>query len=219
MMTGDLVRVFPDSGAEMLHVQPGLDVYLAATTKETRPAGELLPDKDGWVQKSWLHVFEEESAKEFLMTVAPVTLGNDPSFSTIKFYERAMKNDDPVVHRVMGPRFISLVLLHEDYSSLWSALYRDKDPKIRDAALALLRERGVGSSREIIEDLITRLTELTDVRARGEAEVEVLSILGVLKESGHPRVPQALASFVEAWRDTQGPAVNDALAQILQTNK
>ncbi len=221
MMTGDMVRVFPDANldlpdgrqADRVRVQPGLDVYLAATTKETRPAGERFPDRDGWVKKSDIRVFEPEDAKEYLMEVSPVTLGNDPAFSTLRFYDRAMKNPDPVVHRVVGPRLIALVLLHEDYSTSWAALYRDRDPKIRDAALSALNERGVANNRQLIEDLILRLTELTKTRAQGETEQEVLSILNMLKNSGHPRVPAALASFREAWKDNQSAAILEALDQ------
>lgn len=216
MNTGDMVRIFPDADTDFWHVQPGLDVYLAATTKDVRPAGEVLPDKDGWVKKSDLHVFEPADAKEYILEVSPVTLGNDTSFSTLSFYDRAMKNPDPVVHRVVGPRLIALVSLHEDYSTSWKRLYRDADPKIRDAALAALNERGVGNSRPIIEDLIVRLTELTKTPARGETELEVLSILGVLKATHHPRVPAALASFQDAWKATQGERINEALTDILK---
>ncbi len=216
MMTGDMVRVFPDQDAELYHVQPGLDIYLVATTKETKPAGERFPDVDVWVRKSDLKLFEPADAKDFIMETSPVTLGNDPSFSTIGFYERAMKNPDPVVHRVVGPRLIALVLLHEDYSSSWSVLYRDRDQKIRDYALSALNQRGIGENREVIEDLIARLAELTKDRARGEIELEVLSILNVLKNSHHPRVPAALASFKETWKDTQNLRLNAELDEILK---
>jgi hypothetical protein len=150
------------------------------------------------------------------LEVDPVTLGNDPSFSTLDFYDRAMKNPDPVVHRVIGPRMIALVSLHEDYSSSWKQLYRDPDPKIRDAALANLRERGVANSRLIIEDLIRRLAELTQEKAEGERELEVLSILGILEDSHHPRVKAAMQSFEESWKDTQSDAINAAAREILQ---
>ncbi|MCG3204211.1 MAG: hypothetical protein KCHDKBKB_00921 [Elusimicrobia bacterium] len=216
LRSGDVVRVFDDNAPSLAHVQPGLDIYLAATTKETQPAGEFLPDQDGWVEKTNLHVFEPDAAKEFVMETTPVTLGNDTDFSTFDFYDRAMKNPDPVVHRMIGPRMIALVLLHEDYSSSWATLYRDQDPRIRDAALAALNERGVGDNRELIEDLILRLTELTKFKAKGETELEVLSLLGVLKASQHPRVPAALASFKEDWEKTQSPALNEALQQILK---
>lgn len=214
--TGDMVRVFDNSTATMAHIQPGLDIYLAATTKEIKPAGINLPDQDGWIDKTFLHVFEPIDAKEFLLETTPITLGNDSSFSTLDFYDRAMNNPDPVVHRVMGPRMIALLLIHEDYSSSWSHLYRDSDPKIRDAALAALNDRGVADNRELIEDLIVRLTELTKVKAAGETELEALSILGVLEASRHPRVPAAMGSFVEAWQDTQGRELNEALKRILK---
>ncbi len=216
--TGDFVRVFPDANPSFWHVQPGLDLYLAATTKQVEPAGERFPDKDGWIRKSDLNVFEPADAKEFIMELSPVTLGNDPSFSTLSFYDRAMKNPDPVVHRVVGPRIIALVSLHEDYSSSWKALYRDPDPKIRDAALAALNERGLANNRNIIEDLIVRLTELTKTPAKDETELEVLSILGVLKATHHPRVPAALASFKDAWKQTQSARINSALTDILIGN-
>lgn len=215
MLTGDMVRVFPDQADGFARVQPGLDVYLAATTKETQPAGERLPDRDGWVKKSDIRLFEPDDAREYIMELSPVTLGNDPDFSTLRFYERAMRNPDPVVHRVVGPRLIALVMLHEDYSTSWSALYRDRDPKIRDAALSALNERGLANNRAIIEDLIVRLTELTRTRAKGETELEAVSILNVLKRSGHPRVRAAVGSLKEAWKETQDAPINAAADEIL----
>ncbi len=216
MQTGDFVRVYAeDSGGERAHVHPGLDIYLALTSRDRRAAGERLPDQAGWIEKSNIQIFEAEQARQFTESVEPVTLGHDPSFSTLDFYGRAMKNPDLVVHRVVGPRLIETVGMHEDYDvSSWGALTRDRDPKIRSATLAALRQRGVGGSREIIEDLITRLSELTRGRAEGETEAEVLAILSVLKESRHPRVPTALQSFVESWKGTQSARVVEALLLI-----
>lgn len=217
MATADLVRVFPDGTGERLHIQPGLDIFLAATTKKVAPAGMNLPDRDGWVDKSKVHVFDPDEARAFLMELEPMTVGNDPNYSTVDFYDRAIKNSDPVIHRVIAPRLIALLELHDEYDvSSWAPLYRDRDSKIRDAALASLRERGVGKSRPMVDDLITRLAELTRTRATGETELEVLTVLRILNASGVPQVPVALQSFVESWKSTQSERLNKALADSLK---
>lgn len=215
--TGDFVRVIERGpGAQRVRVHPGLDVYLAATSRDVKPAGERLPDLPGWVDADSVYVFETDQAKDFLETVEPVTLGHDPNFSTLAFYERAMKNPDPVVHRVIAPRFMAILGIHEDYQGSWGTLIRDRDPKIRSLALSEMRQRGVGNSRPIIEDLIVRVQQLTRTRARGVREAEVMAILDILRDSGHPRVKAALQGFVDDWKGTQGEALNQALAEIVK---
>ncbi len=55
----------------------------------------------------------------------------------------------------------------------------------------------------VVEDLILRLTELTRTKAADETEIEVLTIIGILKDSPYPRVAAAFASFSEAWSGKQ----------------
>ena len=216
MQTGDFVRIFPDAPKNnLIKIQPGVDVYLAATSKQFEAAGNRFPDRPGWMKSSQIQIFNPNRALEFTQKTTPMTLGPDSSFSTLDFYERAMKNPDPVVHRVVGPRMIELLSIHEDYVSSWGALYRDHDSKIRSVTLASLRKRGVGHNREIIEDLIKRLAELTTARVHGEMEVEVLTILNILEESRHPRVPAALQGFAETWVDTQGDKIVSAIKPYL----
>jgi hypothetical protein len=195
MSSGDFVKVYDDSTTERRHVHPGVDVYLAATSKEIETAGNRFPDKAGWVDRSQLQVFGPERAKEFTQATEPMTLGRD-NFSTVDFYERAFKNPDPVVHRVVGPRLIGLLSLHEDYSSAWGRLYRDPDEKIRAVTLATLRERGAGKSAPLIEDLISRLIELKS-KGGTDSDPEVALITDILKESGSPRAQNALKSLSE----------------------
>jgi hypothetical protein len=214
LQTGDFLRVFPEAHPRFRLVQPGLDIRLVATTNNIEVAGLRLPDQAGWVDGSQINIFPPDQAKDFLDTVEPVTLGSDPNFSTLDFYERAMRNPDPVVHRVMGPRLIALAALHEDYISSWPSLIRDRDSKIRSLALSKVRGRGVSNSRTAIDDLVARLAELTRVRAVGEQEEEALLLLNVLKDSQHPSVPLTLASFSESWKATQGERLNAALAEI-----
>ncbi|MCB4756292.1 MAG: hypothetical protein LHV69_04555 [Elusimicrobia bacterium] len=217
MQTGDFVKVYPDSlNNPRTHIHPGVDIYLAATSKEIRPAGLHLPDVGGWVDRSQIHIFPPEQAQQFTSGVDPMTLGNDPNFSTVAFYERALKNPDPVVHRVIGPRLIAILSIHEDYLLSWGALYRDYDPKIRSATLASLRQRGVGHNRIIIEDLISRLAELTKTKAQGEQEAEVITILAILEESRHPRVPAALEGFRDSWQKTQSSRVLEGLEAAMK---
>jgi len=216
MQTGDFVRVYSEENeGPRFHVHPGLDVYLALTSRDRRASGDRLPDQPGWIGKENLQIFEADQAKLYTESAEPITLGRDPSFSTLSFYERAMKNPDVVVHRVVGPRLVSILGIHDDYLPSWRTLYRDADPKMRSVTLAALRERGVGNSRPIIEDLIRRLSELTQTRAEGETEAEVLAILSILKESGHPRVHAAMESFADSWRDTQTDRVVQALEDLL----
>ena len=221
MMTGDFVRVFPDTASEngFIKVQPGVDLYLAQTSKQFEAAGNRFPDRAGWIRSSDIQIFNPTQAIEFTQQTTPVTLGADPSFSTLSFYERAMKNPDPVVHRVMGPRLISILSIAEGYIDAWEALIRDHDSKIRSVTLAYLRKQGVGNSRGLIEDLIKRLAELTQKRAQGEGEAEVLQILAILKESQHPRVPVALQSFHNSWPQTQNKAILTALNDIVPPQK
>lgn len=219
MHTGDFVKVYATESPGRYHVHPGVDIYLAATSKAIETAGNRFPDVDGWIDRQNLHIFPPEEAKEFTQDTDPVTLGAGPDFSTVEFYRRALRNEDPVVHRVIGPRFIELLSIHEDYLPEWSALFRDPDAKIRSVTLAALRERGVGNSREIIEDMIRRLAELTRRRAEREDEAEVLSILAILEKSGHPRVPTALESFRDSWEKTQSAAVQNALRDILSDGR
>lgn len=195
MSTGDFVKVYTDANANRWRIHPGVDVYLAITSKEIETAGNRFPDVAGWIDKAQLHVFQPERAKEFTQSADPITLGSD-DFSTVDFYERAFKNPDPVVHRVIGPRLIELLSLHEDYSSAWGRLYRDPDEKIRAVTLASLRERGVGKSAPLIEDLITRLIELKS-KNRDENDPETSQITAILKESGSPRAENALRSLSE----------------------
>jgi hypothetical protein len=195
MSTGDFVKVYPDSNDDWVHAHPGVDIYLAATSKEIETAGNRFPDKAGWVDRSQLQVFGPERAKEFTQATEPITLGRD-NFSTVDFYERAFKNPDPVVHRVVGPRLIGLLSLHEDYSSAWGRLYRDPDEKIRAVTLATLRERGAGKSAPLIEDLISRLIELKS-KGGTDSDPEVALITDILKESGSPRAQNALKSLSE----------------------
>jgi len=216
MRTGDFVKIYPDQNdPNFLLIHPGSEIFLAATSKKTEVAGTLYPDEDGWIDKNLLHQFDADEAKEFTETTDPITLGNDPNFSTVSFYEEAFNNPDPVVHRVIGPRFISILSLHEDYLASWKDLYRDPDSKIRSITLASLKQRGVGHSRRIVEDLIRRLSELTAQTAQGETESEVITILTILKESCHPRVPVALSSYVETWESTQTPTVVAALKETI----
>jgi len=195
MSTGDFVKVYADPHPERLRIHPGVDVYLAFTSKEIETAGNRFPDAAGWIDKTQLHVFQPERAKEFTQSVDPVTLGAG-DFSTVDFYERAFKNPDPVVHRVIGPRLMQLLSLHEDYSSAWGRLYRDPDEKIRALTLATLRERGVGKSLPLIEDLITRLIDLKS-KNRRENEPEIAQIVAILKASGSPRAQNALGGLAE----------------------
>jgi len=199
----------------MWRIHPAAEIYLAATSKKTEVAGTLYPDVDGFVERRDVHVFDAQEVKEFTETTDPVTLGNDPNFSSVTFYETAFKNPDPVVHRVIGPRMISLLSIHEDYLSSWGTLYRDPDSKIRSLTLAALKKRGVGRSTLTVEDLITRLSELTTEKARGEAGAEVMTILNILKEAHHPRVPQALATYTETWEQTQEPSIVQALKDTI----
>ncbi|OVE77591.1 hypothetical protein BVX98_02390 [bacterium F11] len=216
MGTGDFLRVFSTpTKSTRKKIQPGVDLYLAATSKQFEAAGSRFPDIPGWVETNDIHVFEPSQAIEFTQETTPMTLGRDSSFSTVGFYERALKNPDPVVHRVIGPRFIELLSVHEDYSSSWGKLYRDSDSKIRSVTLAALRERGVSHSRQLIEDLIRRVAELTTRRVHGAEEAEVLTILNLLKNSGHPRVPFALQSFSETWATSQNKPLVNALNEIL----
>jgi len=212
MKTGDFVRVFrKESTSKRWKIQPGVDLYLAATSKQFEAAGNRFPDQPGWVDKSNIQIFNPPQALEFTQGTVPMTLGLNASFSTFSFYERAMKNPDPVVHRVIGPRILELLSLHEDYVPAWGPLYRDLDSKIRSVTLASLKKRGLRNNREIIEDLIKRLAELTTVRVQGELEAEVLILITILKESRHPRVPPALLSFKESWTGTQNRTVVQAL--------
>jgi len=216
VQTGDIVRVYndvPESGRHRIH--PGVDVYLAETSKNIEAAGNRLPDKDGWIDKEVIHIFSPKEAVAFTQSVEAVTLGQDTTFSTLDFYDRAMKNPDLVVHSIFGPKLIFFVSLHDEYSSSWTRLYRDEDSKIRSLALAGLKQRGVGGSRIIIEDLIGRLAELTKKKASGESEAEVLAILNILKESGHPRVPAALAGFQESWRESQSDKITGLMDSIM----
>jgi hydroxylamine reductase (hybrid-cluster protein) len=75
----------------------------------------------------------------------------------------------------------------------------------------------LGNNRLLLEDLITRLSELTRIRAQGEQEVEVLTLLNILEDTQHPRVPAALAGFAESWKQTQGNAINEKTQAILKT--
>ena len=218
MTSGDFVRVFSkEPYSKRVQVQPGVDLYLAATSKQFEAAGHHLPDKSAWVERNQIQIFNPKQAIEFTQGTAPMTLGLEPTFSSLAFYERAMKNTDPVVHRVIGPRLIELVSLHEDYSSSWKTLYRDPDSKIRSVCLAVLKERGIGNNRPIIEDLIKRLAELTRVRVQGESEAEALSILGILEDSQHPRIPAALQGFIETWSQTQNQPLLTKARSILKT--
>ncbi len=222
METGDFVKVVPTNVVSTsdetarLQVHPGEDIYLAATSKEIKPAGERFPDADCWIERKDLFIFEPEQAKQFTSGVDPMTLGTDPNFSTVAFYERALKNPDPVVHRVIGPRLIAILSVHEDYLFSWGTLYRDPDSKIRSVTLSALRQRGVGNSRHIIEDLIKRLADLTTVPAQGETEAEVITILAILEESHHPRVPVALQGFEETWKQTQSDKVMESLRSAMR---
>lgn len=218
MLTGDFVRVYPESPAGFWRAQPGVDIYLAATSKRFEAAGDRFPDTPVFLRRADVQIFKPQAAIEFTRSTEPVTLGNEPGFSTLAFYERAIENPDPVVHRVVGPRLVELLSVHEDYLAVWSRLLRDHDAMIRAATLSALRRRGVAGNRGIIEDLIRRLAELTATRARGDTEAEVLSILAVLAATDHPRVPAALKSFEGTWRDAQGEAVNDALKGILDSH-
>jgi hypothetical protein len=195
MSSGDFVKVYVDSTTDRRHIHPGVDLYLAETSKAIETASNRFPDKDGWIDKIQLQIFGPERAKEFTQTAEPMTLGRD-NFSTVDFYERAFKNTDPVVHRVIGPRLIALLSLHEDYSSAWGRLYRDPDEKIRAVTLAALRQRGAGKSSALIEDLIKRLIELKS-KGRVETDPEVSAIADLLKDSGNPRAQNALKSLSE----------------------
>ncbi len=212
--SGDIVRVYKESlGQPRLHVHPGVDVYLAEITQNIEAAGKSYPDLDGWVQPGQVQILTDEQALDFTQTVQPMTLGEDSNFSMISFYERAMKNPDPVVHRIIGPRLLGIVSLHEEYVSSWQSLYRDPDAKIRTYTLAQLRERGIDKSRPILEDLIVRLTELTKTRATDEKEIEVLIIIDLLKASHHPRALTAFESFKEAWAGKQSQKIIEALKE------
>ena len=214
LRTGDILRVYKDSvDPTRIHIHPGVDVYLAEITQNIEAAGQSYPDQDGWVEKSKVQILTDEQAVDFTQTAEPMTLGEDSTFSMISFYERAMKNPDPVVHRIMGPRLLEIVSLHEEYVSSWQSLVRDPDSKIRTYTLAQLRERGIGKSRAILEDLIVRLTELTQNRARDEKEIEVLTILDILKASHHPRVQSVFESFKETWEGKQSQKILDALTE------
>ena len=218
LSTGDMVRVIgEDKTTHRIQIHPGLDVFLPMTTKKVEASGYTLPDEPAWVDKRDLAFFDESEAKVYAETDEPVTLGDDPGFSTLSFYERAMKNPDPVVHRVVGPRMVAILGIHEDYTPDWGALLRDRDPKIRAVTIASLRQRGINNSRALIEDLIRRVSELTQTKAEGETEAEVLSILSLLKESGHPRVRAALQGFADTWKTTQSDTVNQALQEILKS--
>ena len=63
-----------------------------------------------------------------------------------------------------------------------------------------------------MEDLILRLTELTQTRAVDETEIEVLTIIDILKDSHSPRVTAAFQSFREAWADKQSQRILESLA-------
>ena len=216
LRTGDFVRVYAgEESGGWIRVHPGVNVFLAETTGRTEPAGTALPDRAGWVSRAEVHVFDRRQAELFTETAEPVTLGDDPTFSMLSFYERAMANPDPVVHRVMGPRVINIISLHDDYVESWSALLRDRDSKIRSVTLAAIKRRGVGGHRWLMEDLIQRLADLTATRATGEREAEVLAILAILNDAEHPRVPAALQSFLGTWSGTQGPAVLAAARAML----
>lgn len=210
MMTSDFVKVYPDTVTNgRYHIHPGVDLYLAETTKAIETAGDRFPDKDGWIDQTNLHVFAPDDAKEFTETTHETTLGNDPAFSTVSFYDRALKNPDVVVRRIIGPRHIALLSIHEDYSPAWISLLNDPDVKIKSVTLAALRERGVGKNARLVDALISRLAQLTQTKATGEAEIEVLTLLRILKESGHPHAQSALKSFAELWAGQQSARVMD----------
>jgi len=218
MKTGDFAKVYEDEPATgRLRIHPGVDLYLALTSRKVEIAGNQLPDADGWVEKKNIHVFAPDQAVAFTQGTEPITLGKDPRFSTIAFYERAFKNPDPVTHRVIAPRLIHLLSLHEDYSTAWKNLYRDKDSKIRSVTLASLHERGIGNSREMVEDLLSRLVELTRTRAQGEREVEVISIINIFSESEHPRALSGLESLLESWQGNQNENILSTLRAALST--
>lgn len=205
METGDLVEVKPDPMTSgRLKARPRVDVFLAATTQHTEAAGSRYPDRLVWMPAERLQVLPIDQAVEYTQESEPMTLGNnDPNFSTYDFYTRAMKNPDPAIHRIVGARLIALVSLHEDYSPSWKPLYRDPDPKVRSLALATIRSRGVRRSRSMVDDMIARVNELTQVRANGEDEEEAVLLVEVLKDSGQPRALEALASFRESWAGKQ----------------
>lgn len=150
MSTGDFVKVYADSTPARVHIHPGVDIYLAVIAKEFETSGNRFPDQDGWVDRRQLNVFNPDEAKTFTQTIEPMTLGKDPNFSTVAFYERALKNPDPVVHRVIAPRLMSILSGHEDYSSAWGRLLRDPDIKVRSVTLATLNERGISQSPSIM---------------------------------------------------------------------
>jgi hypothetical protein len=189
--------VYPDSNDDWVHAHPGVDIYLAATSKEIETAGNRFPDKDGWIARTDINVFPPDQATEFTQSDDPMTLGSDPNFSTGDFYERALKNPDPVVHRVIGPRLIALLLIHEDYSSSWGRLLRDPDEKIRSVTLAALKGRGVARNDALIDDLINRLAELKAAPHNPAVDAETQLLTAVLQESQNPRALNALKSFSE----------------------
>jgi hypothetical protein len=212
LQTGDLISPLPvEDNKGRRKIRPRVDVFLAATTRMTESAGRKYPSAVGWVDGSKIQILSAEQAVDYTQKTDAFTLAEDPNFSMVDFYTRAMKNPDPAVHRIVGARLIALVSLHEDYNSSWIQLYRDPDPRLRSLALSTLRERGVGRSRLIVEDLIARLTELTKNRATGDEETEVILILDILKASGHSRVPSAFASFREGWAGKQNQRILDGL--------
>lgn len=172
--------------------------------------GDLIPVDESTTNPK-IQVLTPEQADVFINETIPMTLGTDPSFSMLDFYHRAMANPDPEIHKIIAGRLIYLISLHDEYSSTWTGILRDRDPGIRSLAIATLAKRGLGRSRLIVDDLIQRLTELTKTRATGEKEAEVLAIIDLLKDSGHTRAQSALASFAESWQGKQSEAVLKAL--------
>jgi hypothetical protein len=216
MRTGDMVRVYHEGKSSgWIHIHPGVDVYLYATSKNIEAAGENYVDQEVWIKADNLQVLKPQEAVLFTETTQPVTMGRDPDFSTLNFYERAMKNPDPVVRQIVGPRLIDLISYHNEYMNLWTQLYRDPDSRVRSLSLASLKKRGVGNSRLVIEDLIKRLSELTRGKARGEQEAEAIMIIEILADSQHPRALVALQGYEEAWAGTQSIELRRALHQAL----
>lgn len=212
LQTGDLISPLSLKPVNnRIQIKPRVDVFLAATTQLTESAGSRYPNTAGWIEPSQIQILDPDRAEDYTQGIEAFTLGEDPNFSMVDFYTRAMKNPDRAVHRIVGARLIALVSLHEDYNSSWIQLYRDPDPRLRSLALSTLRQRGVGHSRLIVDDLIARLAELTKIRATGDEETEVLLILDILKASQHSRVPSAFASFREAWAGKQSQKIMDSL--------
>jgi hypothetical protein len=142
LRTGDLLEIKPETAqAGRLQGRTHVDVLIAGKRSTIVTAGTHYPDRLLWLSSPSVQVLPIEQAITYTRSTELITLGNDPDFSTFDFYLRALKNPDPVVHRIVGARLVRLLSLHQEYNPTWEVLIHDSDPYIADLALKWSQKR------------------------------------------------------------------------------